>query len=128
MLDRLWHYRAKLDRTIDGDTVQVELDAGMHTYRIERLRLLDCWAPEVRGPERYAGLAAKRWVDEWFAVIPVQSWPLIIRTEKSDAFGRYLAMVYRVDTLACLNTEMVAAGHATVSKPLPVSVIAQASK
>ena len=115
--DRLWHYRARVERIVDADTLDVYLDQGYRSYRLEPLRLLNCWAPEIRGPERYAGLAAKRWVDEWVAALPAAEWPLIIRTEKSDAFGRYLAEVRSASTGESLNEAMVAAGHATAAKP-----------
>lgn len=39
---------------IDGDTVEVEVK-----YRM-RVRLIDCWAPETRGPQKVKGERAKK--------------------------------------------------------------------
>ncbi len=52
-----WTTPAEITRVIDGDTVEVAV-----TRRI-RVRLLDCWAPELRRGDplqRAAGEAAKR--------------------------------------------------------------------
>jgi len=118
MIDHLWHYRARVERVVDGDTLDVTIDVGYHAYHLERLRLLNCWAPETRGPERVRGLAAKAWVEAWVLATqePLDAWPLIIRTEKSDAFGRYLADVWSARTSESMNEAMVLAGHATKAK------------
>lgn len=112
--DRLWVYRARLVRVIDGDTVDVYLDSGFHGYRTERLRLLGINAPEMRAPTYEAGMAATMWVRDWFShsSFPNALWPLLILTEKTDSFGRYLAEIWRVEDGACLNADIVASGHA----------------
>lgn len=43
----------KVIRVLDGDTMDVEVRA------VVRIRLLDCWAPEIHGPQKNAGLRAK---------------------------------------------------------------------
>ena len=52
---QIWVYRARLVKVIDGDTIDVYLDAGFHGYREERLRLLGVNAPEVHGSTKTAG-------------------------------------------------------------------------
>lgn len=112
----LWNYRARLVRVVDGDTADVQLDFGMHCYRIERLRLLGVNAPELRGPEHERGLAATEYVRRWFdaAASTGMEWPLIIHTEKSDAFGRYLGQVTRLVDGDNLNAALIRDGHAVV--------------
>lgn len=118
MPERLWVYRASWERVIDGDTVDTRVDAGFRNYRRERLRLLGVNAPEMKGATREAGLAARAYVEAWLAEAELgatdDSWPLIIETSKSDAFGRFLAVVWRVSDGACLNEALLADGHAVV--------------
>ena len=109
----IWAYRAQLVKVIDGDTLQVVIDAGLNCYRTERLRLLGVNTPEKRGPTHGAGLLAQGYVEEWLEDAEGE-WPLVIVTQKSDAFGRYLARVWRSDDGACLNDDLLAAGHAVV--------------
>lgn len=106
-----WVFRARCERVVDGDTIDVRIDAGFHAEHIERLRLLGVNAPEMHGASADAGSAAKAWVEQWLAAM-VGTWPLVVQTHKTDAFGRYLAVVWRADTAACLNDELLAAGMA----------------
>lgn len=109
----IWAYRAQLVRVIDGDTLDVTIDQGLHTHRTERVRLLGVNTPETKGPTRPAGLAAAAFVTDWLATVPFdEDWPLIVRTERDDAFGRWLARVWRVNDGRCLNDDLLAAGHA----------------
>jgi micrococcal nuclease len=109
----LWTYRAKLVRVIDGDTIDLQIDQGFRSYRMERARLLGLNCPEVHGATRAAGDAATAFVIGWLRVgSALDPWPLILQTEKSDVFGRYLATVFRVIDGACLNDDLLASGHA----------------
>lgn len=111
----IWAYRARLVRVIDGDTLDVTIDQGLHTHRTERLRLLGVNTPEVKGATRPAGLAAAGYVTSWLGAVPAGAeWPLIVRTAKSDTFGRWLATVWRSSDGACLNEALLTSGHATV--------------
>lgn len=108
----LWTYRARCSRVVDGDTIDVIIDQGFRQWRTERLRLLGVDTPEMRGAERPAGIAAKEYVEEW--VKGFGDWPLKIRTEKSDSFGRYLATVWRQSDGRCLQDDLWATGHAKI--------------
>lgn len=109
----IWAYRAQLVRVIDGDTLDVVIDQGLHTHRTERLRLLGVNTPEMKGATRPAGLAAAAFVTDWLARVPFDDdWPLIVRTERGDAFGRWLARVWRQHDAACLNDTLLMVGHA----------------
>ena len=106
-----WVFPARVLRVVDGDTLDVELDCGFHTTRLERLRLLGVNAPERKAPTREAGDAALdatvRWI-AWNSPIGVK-WPLVVETSKSDAFGRYLAVVYGEGDVS-LNDALLAQG------------------
>jgi micrococcal nuclease len=111
-----WVFRGRTKHVVDGDTVDVEIDAGFHSVRTERLRLLNINAPEVHGPTRQAGLAATTYTAEWLSdatsAASDSDWPLIVETHKSDVFGRYLALVWRTSDGNCLNIDLLASGNA----------------
>lgn len=112
MPPQLWTYRARAERVVDGDTIDVVWDLSRQTHCTDRLRLLGLNCPEVHGPTREAGLASAAFTADWLRQAGAAEWPLILSTHKSDAFGRYLALVFRADTGACLNDELLAGGFA----------------
>ena len=114
--DALYTYRSQLVRVVDGDTLELRLDLGLRTERVEQVRLLGVNCPETRGPSREAGLAATAFARDWLAaaVSVAYPWPLVVRTMKDDSFGRWLAVVWRRVDDAALNDALVAAGHAAV--------------
>ena len=94
---------------VDGDTVDLTIDAGFHNFHVERVRLFGVNAPEMSGLTKEAGAVAKDWVEGWFDKHP----QLVIQTYKTDAFGRYLAEIW-ADSGEHLNEDLIAAGHAQV--------------
>lgn len=102
-------FRAVIKRIIDGDTLDADIDLGLHCHRLERLRLLGVNAPEMHGATAAAGQAAKDYVTAWLAGADV-----VLQTYKSDAFGRYLATLYRSSDGACLNEDLLSSGNAVV--------------
>jgi endonuclease YncB( thermonuclease family) len=124
----LWRYRAALRRVIDGDTLEITMDMGVEfILRKFTIRLVGINCPEVEGPQKPAGLAAKAYAEQWcqLALDPATAWPLRVETiqdDEKEKYGRYLARVYRGDQ-RCLNSDLVAAGHAvpyTGKGPRPV--------
>lgn len=107
-------YDATVLRIIDGDTIDVAIrwDIGFKIVAEtkQRLRLAGINAPEVRGPERPAGLAAT----QWLAIhLPVGSTVKLQTLKDPDAFGRYIATLWHDDYPdKTLNDAMVEAGHA----------------
>lgn len=109
----IWAYRACLVRVIDGDTLDVTIDQGLHTHRTERVRLLGVNTPETKGATKMAGRLATIYVEDWLAEAD-DEWPLIVQTARGDAFGRWLARVWRRSDGRELNADLLAAGHAVV--------------
>lgn len=96
-----------------ADTLDVTIDQGLHTHRTERVRLLGVNTPELKGATRPAGLAAAGYVTSWLGMAPYDDeWPLIVQTAKGDAFGRWLARVWRRSDGRELNADLIATGHA----------------
>ena len=111
--DKLFHYAAQVDRIVDGDTIDVVLDLGFDIHLRARIRFAGINAPEsrTRNPvEKQAGLAAKRYVEDW---IGEREHQVVIQTvlDNRGKFGRVLGRVLNSDG-QCLNDEMVALGHA----------------
>ena len=98
---RLWHYRAIVLRVVDGDTAMLYRDKGTYTYDVIKVRLAGIDAPEKRprvgspqqrdNEKRLAEVASKRLE----ALIEGQE--VIIRTEKTGKFGRWLATIEAPD-------------------------------
>ena len=60
-------YRAKLDRVVDGDTVDALIDLGFNTWAKRRIRFkgVDAWESRTRNlEEKKKGLAAKAYVQD----------------------------------------------------------------
>ena len=111
---KLFHYQAKVDRVVDGDTIDVTLDLGFDISYRGRVRFHGINAPESRtrdAVEKEAGLAAKRYVEDWTSALDSK---VIIQTSLDDRgkFGRILGRILNEDG-ECLNDEMVSLGHAT---------------
>lgn len=109
----LWHYRATVTRILDGDTMEVLVDVGFDMTRHTRVRLLGVDCPEFRTKdyaEKHRAIQARDFVID---LCPVDS-EVLIRTEKDDSFGRYLADVWvlRHDgTRTNLVDQIIANGH-----------------
>lgn len=101
---------AKVERVVDGDTLDLLFDVGFSMFRKERVRLHGIDAPETssRNPqEKVLARDAKDFVIAWI----MKQGALKARTMKDDKYGRMLANVYGDDGV-CLNEEMVSKGYA----------------
>lgn len=104
-------YRAQCVKVVDGDTFDLYIDQGFHTYRRERVRLYGIDAYELRSKdeaERALAAEAKQVaISLLHPEIPLYAdWPLRIVTQKDpDSFGRYLALVYYKDALTGAETD-----------------------
>lgn len=83
-------YHAVVEKVIDGDTIDVDLDLGMRIHFKTRLRLEHVDAPEVSTVE---GKNAKVAVT---ALVPVGT-AVTVATTKPDKYGRALATVVLPD-------------------------------
>jgi micrococcal nuclease len=115
-----WIWQARALRVIDGDTLDVELDVGFNSRRIERVRLANVNTPETKGATRAAGLDAMSFTLDWIsqhrshtdgAIKTFPAWPFTVETFKADSFGRYIATISNTAGES-LNDALIAAGHA----------------
>lgn len=95
----MFHYRAKVLRVIDGDTIEVLADLGFGVHSKITLRLYGVDAPERNNPDE-AGRAelAKRFLETEIGLvknqIEIRTYPDVRQSDKSDGFKRYLAIAY----------------------------------
>lgn len=105
-------YPASAVRVIDGDTMDVCLDLGFGIKRATRVRLLGINCPEIHGPSKPAGAAAKTFVES--IVKPGDA--LLIQSRalqpSQDAFGRALVFLWVGEAQNTLNQLLIDKGHA----------------
>lgn len=99
MDDKLYHYRGKVLRVVDGDTLDIEFDLGLSIYTKRRVHLKGIVTPEIVWAEKASetsqrGMRAKAFVTERLMDKPV--WVHVFR-DKTGKFGRYTADVFFQD-------------------------------
>lgn len=103
--------QAVIVRVIDGDTITVDLDLGFRVWFRETVRLAGIDAPEMRGANKTAGLAAKEFLESLLSA----GRPVTIQSRKgnaNDKYGRWLAQVLLMNGVD-VSKQMIKAGHAT---------------
>lgn len=106
----MWEYRAQIEKVVDGDTIDVAIDLGLHiTYRT-RLRLAGVNAPEKNTTP---GKVAAEYTITWVTTHQGPGGWFTIRTakDKTEKYGRYLATVVAADG-SDLALDLIATGHA----------------
>jgi micrococcal nuclease len=114
--------RARCIYVVDGDTVDLYVDTGFHSFRQERFRLHGIDTPELRDRDitkRELAKDAKAAISEALVThaATMGDWPLRIETFKDpDSFGRYLARIFMTfndnSGEVCINDWLVEQGHA----------------
>lgn len=84
---QLHTYKAQLERVVDGDTIRVKLDLGFQIKHREILRLAKINAPESKTA---SGKKSTQFLKNILEKAPF----LIIKTNKTDIYGRYIADVF----------------------------------
>lgn len=114
----LWEYRARVDRVVDGDTLDLTIDLGFGVHLTgdeARVRLLDVDTAEIFGSKKGSaeyndGQAHTAFVEDWVAEGGDGAWPVFVETEKDDdrgKYGRWLAVIKRRNDGAILNDDLV---------------------
>jgi micrococcal nuclease len=109
-------FKARVVRVVDGDTVELDFDLGFRISHRHVVRLADIDCPELRGPSRPAGSAARSFTDTWCKEHPI----VMVLTEKadspSDKYGRFVATLWpKSGNGRTLNDALVEAGHAVIA-------------
>ena len=109
---RMYKYKARLVRVVDGDTIDCILDLGFDVSIKERVRLKGLDTPETRTKdlnEKRLGLEAKKFVEDMFQD---KGNDVIIETEyRRGKYGRTIGTItFQDDTV--LNEMLITEGHA----------------
>ena len=113
-------YRAKLDRVVDGDTVDALIDVGFDIWFKKRIRFkgVDTWESRTRNLEEKAlGLKAKARTKELLEKVSSKSGYFRIKSYGLGKYGRVLADVFIMDKDGKqwnINETLITEGHAYI--------------
>ena len=108
----------KINRVVDGDTIDVTIDLGFDLYKKERVRVAGVDTPEKRTrnlEEKTLGIDATNWLKERLESAIRGDDDLVIRTELVGGVGKYgrlLGWLYIGDGDVSVNEEMITEGYA----------------
>ena len=108
----------KINRVVDGDTIDVTLDLGFSLTKKERVRIAGVDTPEKRTrdkEEKTLGIDATNWMKEKLTETIKGDEELVIRTELVGGVGKYgrlLGWLYVGDDEFSLNEQMITEGYA----------------
>ena len=108
----------KINRVVDGDTIDVTIDLGFDLYKKERVRVAGVDTPEKRTKnleEKALGLDATGWLKAKLEETIKGDEELIIRTELKGGVGKYgrlLGWLYVGESDVSLNEQMITEGYA----------------
>ena len=106
-------YRAKLDRVVDGDTVDAMIDLGFNTWVKRRIRFhgVDTWECRTRNlEEKKKGLAAKARTKELLTHVTNKPGYFRVKSHGVGKYGRVLGVLL-IDDLN-INKTLVEEGYA----------------
>jgi len=106
----MYKYNAKLDRVVDGDTVDALVDLGFNTWKKVRIRMMGMNAPESRTrdlEEKKLGLAAKARLIEILG-----DGEFTLQSHGVGKYGRCLGEIFRESDVS-INRQLINEGHAT---------------
>ena len=113
-------YRAKLDRVVDGDTVDALIDVGFDIWFKKRIRFkgVDTWESRTRNLEEKAlGLKAKARTKELLEKVSSKSGYFRIKSYGLGKYGRVLADIFIMDKDGKqwnVNETLITEGHAYI--------------
>ena len=108
----------KIDKVLDGDTIDVTIDLGFDLYKKERVRIAGVDTPEKRTrnlEEKELGIDATNWLKEKLETTIAGDDELSVRTELVGGVGKYgrlLGWLYVGDSELSLNEQMITEGYA----------------
>ena len=108
----------KINKVVDGDTIDVTIDLGFDLFKKERVRVAGVDTPEKRTKnleEKELGIDATNWLKKELEDVLAGDDELIVRTELHGGVGKYgrlLGWLYVGDEPVSLNEQMITQGYA----------------
>ena len=102
----MYEYYTKIDKVVDGDTVDVFIDLGFSVWHKERIRLSGIDTAEKNTP---LGKALKT-----FLIASLEGKMVRLQVSKPDKYGRYLGTVFLKDSAVSINDQLI---KANLAKP-----------
>ena len=111
-INNMFKYNAKVERVIDGDTIDAMIDLGFDTWVSKRIRFYGIDAPESRTrdlEEKKRGKAATAYLS---AILDENNNEFILKSHGVGKFGRCLGELF-VESLGDLSVQqqMINEGH-----------------
>ena len=113
-------YRVKLDRVVDGDTVDALIDVGFDIWFKKRIRFmgLDTWESRTRDlEEKKLGKLAKERTRQLLEDVSSKSGYFRVKSHGLGKYGRVLGEIFIMDKDGKqwnVNETLIAEGHAYV--------------
>ena len=108
----MYNYKIKkINKVVDGDTVDLDIDLGFGITITQRVRLKGINAAETKTlnlEEKTKGLVAKEWLKTELS----KNGEWAIQTFKEDKYGRILGNLYLVGEPVTVNERMINEGIA----------------
>ncbi len=110
-------YRGKLDRVVDGDTIDAMIDVGFDIWIFKRIRFsgIDTWESRTRDlDEKKKGLAAKERLKVLLNEVSSKPGMFRIKSEGVGKYGRILGQIYVMDADGVqwdVNQTLITEGH-----------------
>tara|TARA_R100000805_G_C3615147_1_gene116516 strand:- start:1023 stop:1412 length:390 start_codon:yes stop_codon:yes gene_type:complete len=111
-------YRAKLDRVVDGDTIDALIDVGFDIWVKKRIRYMgiDTWESRTRDlDEKKKGLAAKARNKQLLNEVSSKPGYFRLKSYGVGKYGRVLGEIFIMDSEGKqynINEQLKAEGHA----------------
>ena len=108
------YYVKKVNKIVDGDTIDVDIDLGFSISFSSRVRLAGIDTPESRTTdkmEKALGIESKNYLKKAID----ESKTVVIKTEKMDSsekYGRILGWVFLDGSEVSINQKMIDDGYA----------------
>ena len=113
-------YRGKLERVVDGDTIDALIDVGFDIWIKKRIRYsgIDTWESRTRDlDEKKLGLAAKARNKELLEIVSSKSGYFRLKSHGVGKYGRVLGEIFIEDKDGKqynINKTLISEGHAYI--------------
>ena len=110
-------YRGKLDRVVDGDTIDAMIDVGFDIWVHKRIRFvgMDAWESRTRDLDvKKKGLAAKERLKVLLNEVSSKPGMFRIKSQGVGKYGRVLGQIYIMDVEGMqwdINQTLITEGH-----------------